>query len=167
MYLQGHHSAVWLRLITAPESAKRQAAQDLVELVSRAVFVDEAAQNWTGSNMLPTQPFRLQGRDYDAISLGRDIDIDTIEYLNYDYDGLELFLLRPDDPKKELVPLAARRMYKGVHDHLLLDTSRLDASFLEEIHGRLLQVVPATYSKEHRDLRIQIQREAAEQQSVS
>lgn len=166
MYLQDDLSAIWLRLLTEPDAGKRQAAQDLVEVVSRMVFVDEAAQNWTDGDLLPTQPFLMHGRHYGGIPLGKDVDIDTIEYLKYDYDGIELFLLRPGDPVKEKAPIAVRRTLNRSTDHQLLDLARLQTSFLQEIHGRILQVVPARYSKEHRELRLQVQREVAAQQNV-
>lgn len=167
MFMQGHFSAIWLRLLTDSEAAKRQAAHDLVELLARAVFIDERNQNWSGSNTLPTIPFQLHGRDYHALNLGKNVDKDTIEYIEYDYDGIELFVLNPDDPIKQQAPIAVRRVLGGKTDHQLLDLSRLSTSFLQEIHGRILQAVPGSYRKEHMDLRVQIQKEAAAQGGVS
>lgn len=164
MYMQAHFSALWLRMLTEPDSAKRQTAHELLELLAQAVFVDGDAQGW--SHQLPSVPFRLNGVDYSAVPLGKNVDTDTIEYLDYDYDGIELFLLRPDSPSTQRAQFAVRRTLNRRQDHFLLDLGRLSTSFLTELHSRILQVVPRTYNKEHQDLRMQAQREVAARNSV-
>lgn len=161
MYLQGHLSAIWLRLLTESDVSKRQAAQELVELVARAVFVDEMQQNWHGANLLPVVSFHLAGRDYSAVSLGKDVDSGAIEYLNYDYNGIELFLLRPNNPDKEYAVIAAERTYRSFTDRLALDLSCLPTSFLQDIYARIMDRVPVPYQREYDELRKQMQREVA------
>ncbi len=152
----------WFDLMTSPEGAKQRVARELLEVVMRSIFVENDAEGWKGHNALNFSPFTLRGTRYDGLSLSYPVDVDTVEYLKYDYNGLKLYVLKPSNPLSDPVYLAAKRTSGGSTDHIVLDLSRSSEDFLLTVLTHIVELAPASYRTAYVNIRDAATREAGE-----